>query len=65
MFVTEKEGAQSALIAATQPLARGSYWHNVFGLADLGPTDIALNDAKSRVLWDRMEALAAPYFKAF
>jgi len=61
MFISEKAGAQSALIAATQTLDRGAYWHNVFGRVDLAPSDIALNMPKSTLFWDRLDTSVKTY----
>jgi NAD(P)-dependent dehydrogenase (short-subunit alcohol dehydrogenase family) len=57
IFISEEAGAQSALIGATQSLVRGAYWHNVFGLVDLSPADIAMDAEKSGLFWERLQAL--------
>ncbi|WP_298445721.1 SDR family NAD(P)-dependent oxidoreductase [uncultured Ferrimonas sp.] len=62
-LISEAAGAQASLIAATQALPRGAYWHNVFGLVDLPKGDPALNATAAARLWDQLEALAAPYLK--
>jgi NAD(P)-dependent dehydrogenase (short-subunit alcohol dehydrogenase family) len=58
LMLTEKEGAQSALIAATQAIPKGTYWHNTMGIVDLKPNDIAQNRNKSKKLWDFLEELS-------
>lgn len=61
LLISEQAGAQSALIAATQTLPRGSYWHNKMGLVNLPKSDPALDQEKSARLWQQLESLAAPY----
>lgn len=61
ILLAEEAGAQAALIAATQNLPSGSYWHNIFGLIDFPAGDPALNHKASTALWDQLELLAAPY----
>ncbi len=58
LLVTEKQGAEAALIAATQDLPCGAYWHNVLGIMDLPPTDVARDAGRSAALWDELERLA-------
>ncbi|WP_275041454.1 SDR family NAD(P)-dependent oxidoreductase [Leisingera sp. ANG-Vp] len=60
LLITEGQGAQAALIAATQGLPNGSYWHNACGVMELPETDAALDARKSAALWEQMEVLIAP-----
>ncbi len=60
-LISEQQGAQSALIAATQNLPRGSYWHNVFGLVNLAEDDPALNHRAAKKLWDQLEEITEPF----
>ncbi len=64
LFVSEEQGAQTALIAATQEIPRGTYLHNVFGTVDLQQNDIALDTAKSTLLWNALETLSKPFLDA-
>jgi NAD(P)-dependent dehydrogenase (short-subunit alcohol dehydrogenase family) len=57
VFISEEVGAQSALIAATQDLDPGAYWHNVFGRVDLAETDIANDTEKSGKFWENLDTL--------
>ncbi|WP_261841200.1 SDR family NAD(P)-dependent oxidoreductase [Aliamphritea ceti] len=61
VLVSEKAGAQASLIAATQNLPRGAYWHNTLGLVDLPADDPALDKEKAARLWEQLEQLAVPY----
>ncbi len=61
LLISEEEGAQSALIAATQDLPNGAYWHNVVGVVDLPSTDAAKDEQKSVALWDQLETLTSPW----
>ncbi|MEZ9183584.1 SDR family NAD(P)-dependent oxidoreductase [Vibrio splendidus] len=63
-LVSEEQGSHSSLIAATQDLPRGSYWHNVFGLVDLPESDPGCDASGSRKLWDQLESITAPYLQA-
>ena len=62
-LITEEQGAHSSLIGATQPLPKGSYWHNVFGLVNLQHYDTACDDMGSQKLWEQLESIALPYLK--
>lgn len=62
LLLDEQAGAQAALIAATQPLPRGAYWHNVFGLVDLADGDPGLDTVRAGELWGQLEGLTAPFF---
>lgn len=59
--ISEEQGAQAALIAATQALQNGAYWHNVAGVVDLVSTDAARDHEKSARLWAELERLAASW----
>lgn len=61
LFISEQAGAQAALIAATQDLPNGSYWHNAYGLIDLPKGDIAKDANKSSALWQQLESLVKPW----
>jgi len=55
-------GAQTSLIAATQPdLPPGAYLHNTMGLVELPAGDAALDDAKAAALWETCGALCAEW----
>ena len=61
ILISEEEGAQAALIAATQELPSGAYWHNVLGNIDLPAEDVAKDGRKSSELWEQLERLAEPW----
>jgi NAD(P)-dependent dehydrogenase (short-subunit alcohol dehydrogenase family) len=61
LLISEEEGAQAALIASTQDLPNGTYWHNTLGIVDLSNDDIAQNAIKSLQQWQELEKLAAPW----
>lgn len=61
LMISEEQGAQAALIAATHPLPSGSYWHNTVGLMELPTTDIANDVGKATELWETLEGLAVPW----
>ncbi len=63
ILITEEQGAQAALIAATQELENGTYWHNVCGAMSLPENDAALDREKSALLWQQLEVLIHPYLK--
>lgn len=63
ILISEDAGAQASLIAATQDLPRGAYWHNVQGIVDLQGDDPALNSDSAQALWEELELFAAPYLK--
>lgn len=64
MAISEQQGAQASLVAATQELPNGGYWHNVCGLMELPKGDPALDSKKAAKLWDKLEALCQPYLQA-
>jgi len=51
------EGAETPLWCATQPIARGAYYHNTLGRISHPPDDPAADSAKAAALWERLEAL--------
>lgn len=57
MMIPASMGAQASLIAATQPLPKGSYFHNLRGETALAASDIALDTQKAALFWERLEAL--------
>lgn len=61
LLISEEEGAQAALIAATQDLPNGTYWHNKLGVVDLPKDDIARDTSKSLQQWQELERLAQPW----
>lgn len=61
LLISEEAGAQSSLIAATQALPRGAYWHNLLGIIKFPDNDIAQDTDSAACLWDELEELAAPY----
>jgi len=61
LLISEQQGAQAALIAATQNLPNGAYWHNTQGLMKLAEHDIANDADKSAELWQQLETLASPW----
>ncbi|WP_187430925.1 hypothetical protein ROLI_033100 [Roseobacter fucihabitans] len=61
LFISEQQGAQTALIAATQDIARGDYLHNIFGKVNLRPDDVARDKVKSKALWQVLERLSEQY----
>ena len=59
LFIDPVAGAQTSLICATQPdLAHGSYYHNVFGEAELTNADPAMNDWEARQFWNTCARLS-------
>lgn len=62
-LISEEQGSHSSLIAATQNLPRGAYWHNTFGLVDLPINDPACDSTRAKKLWDQLESIAAPYLQ--
>ncbi|MEM9629954.1 MAG: SDR family NAD(P)-dependent oxidoreductase [Pseudomonadota bacterium] len=60
-LISEDQGAQAALIAATQDLPNGTYWHNVCGVMNLPDNDPSMNTRKSADFWDELEELTAAY----
>lgn len=60
ILISEEQGAQAALTAATQDLPNGAYWHNVCGIMSLPQGDAALDAQKAEKLWDQLEALIQP-----
>ncbi|MFA3920389.1 SDR family NAD(P)-dependent oxidoreductase [Ruegeria hyattellae] len=61
MAINEEQGAQASLIAATQDLPSGAYWHNVCGMMELPERDAGLDVKKAAALWDQLEAFCADY----
>jgi len=61
ILISEEQGAQAALIAATQDLPNGAYWHNVCGIMSLPKGDAALDIQKADKLWGRLEELIQPF----
>ncbi|KZL17004.1 SDR family NAD(P)-dependent oxidoreductase [Pseudovibrio sp. Ad37] len=59
--INEEQGAQASLIAATQDLPTGAYWHNVCGIMELPKGDAGLDSQKAADLWDQLEAFCADY----
>ncbi|MEO1027793.1 MAG: SDR family NAD(P)-dependent oxidoreductase [Pseudomonadota bacterium] len=61
IMISPEQGAQSSLIAATQDLPSGSYFHNKYGQMQLPEHDPAMQDAKAREFWNILEnALPEP-----
>ena len=56
-FISPEEGAQAALIAATQPMENGAYFHNTRGRMLLRDEDAAVDARKAAAFWDQLEAL--------
>ena len=61
LLISEQAGAQAALIAATQRLPAGSYWHNVFGSIKFREQDPALDSRAATALWNELETLSVPF----
>lgn len=61
MAITEEQGAQASLIAATQALPKGAYWHNVCGIMELPKGDAGLDEDKAEKLWEELEGFCQPY----
>lgn len=60
LMIDAEQGAQTPLGCATQPgLARGGYFHNVYGRLELPPDDPARDAARAARLWETCEALVA------
>ncbi len=59
MMASPAQGAQASLIAATQDMASGSYFHNMHGLMELSDDDPARDEAKASAFWELLEELAA------
>ncbi|MEM6312632.1 MAG: SDR family NAD(P)-dependent oxidoreductase [Planctomycetota bacterium] len=56
-------GAQTSLIAATQPdIVSGGYYHNTFGRVELPPIDPGADRTKAEALWETLERLRQPPF---
>ncbi len=60
MFLPPDLGAQASLIAATQDLPNGAYFHNIHGLIDLPEGDPAADTARAAAFWEDLETLARP-----
>ncbi|MEP3224338.1 MAG: SDR family NAD(P)-dependent oxidoreductase [Parasphingorhabdus sp.] len=50
-------GAQASLIAATQDIPTGSYFHNMRGIVELSGTDAGHNQQKREVFWNLLNAI--------
>jgi len=61
LFLEPVAGAQTTLIAATQPGVRDAYLHNTLGRVELAPEDPAMDARKAAALWETMERLCAPF----
>ena len=61
LMISPALGAQASLIAATQPLPSGSYFHNTRGIIDLAPGDPAADRAKAAGFWDVLDGIVAPW----
>ncbi len=61
LLISEEEGAQAALIAATQNIPNGAYWHNTLGIVDLPEDDIAKNPVKANEQWQELETICRPW----
>jgi len=59
MMASPRQGAQASLIAVTQGLPSGSYFHNMNGIMELAESDPARDTAKAARFWDTLEALSA------
>ncbi len=59
MMASPYQGAQASLIAATQDLPSGSYFHNIHGLMELSDTDPARDVEKASAFWDLLEDLGS------
>jgi retinol dehydrogenase-12 len=58
LMLSPEQGAQTSLFCATQPgLASGTYYHNVLGRVELGPTDPASDTKRAGELWALLEQL--------
>lgn len=57
IMISPKHGAQSSLIAATQDLPTGTYFHNKYGQMQLAEHDPAMDSAKARKFWNKLETL--------
>lgn len=58
LMISPELGAQASLIAGTQALPSGSYFHNVHGLMDIPETDPAADNAKRQQFWEVLEDLS-------
>ncbi|WKD51664.1 SDR family NAD(P)-dependent oxidoreductase [Microbulbifer spongiae] len=61
ILISEKQGAQAALIAASQDIPNGTYWHNTCGIMSLPEEDAALDTQKAETLWRQLEMLIKPF----
>lgn len=61
VLISEEQGAQASLIAATQDIPNGTYWHNVCGLMSFSEGDAAIDNQKSKALWNQLEILIKPF----
>ena len=59
LLLSPEAGAQTSLMCATQPgLVSGAYYHNCLGRVQLPEGDPALDAARARSLWRRLEELS-------
>lgn len=61
LLLNEEQGAQASLVAATQDLPSGSYWHNTMGVLTLAESDPVNDQGRSKQLWEELEHLCQPY----
>ncbi|MEO0961430.1 MAG: SDR family NAD(P)-dependent oxidoreductase [Pseudomonadota bacterium] len=59
IMASPEQGAQASLIAATQELPSGTYFHNMYGVMALRDQDPAMDADKAARFWDLLETLAA------
>jgi len=59
IMASPEQGAQASLIAATQDLPSGTYFHNMYGVMALRDADPAMDTDKAARFWDLLEGLAA------
>lgn len=63
ILISEYEGAQAGLIAASQSLPNGAYWHNLHGVVELAEEDPVNDSTQASKLWDRLQRLAEPWLQ--
>lgn len=62
LLLPPERGAQSSLIAGTQPdMPSGSYIHNMHGRVSLPASDVAQNAQRAAAFWDELDVLVEPY----
>ena len=58
LLLSPEMGAQTPLIAATQPrIPSGTYWHNTAGLMQLPADDPAVSESAAKKFWEILESL--------